>query len=100
MDPLAFSPLLALALLFLLGTSLWVAVSLLTISVVGMVLFTNAPVTLTMPSTMWSALSSWTLTALPLFIWMGESCSALAFRRTCSRGSRPGWAGCRGGCCT
>ncbi|MBK8909536.1 MAG: TRAP transporter large permease subunit [Rhodospirillales bacterium] len=72
MDPLAFSPLLALALLFLLGTSIWVAVSLLTISVVGMVLFTNAPVTLVMPSTIWSALSSWTLTALPLFIWMGE----------------------------
>ena len=39
---------------------------------VGMELFTSRPVGDVMLTTIWSASSSWTLTALPLFIWMGE----------------------------
>src|SRR3990172_4064125 len=72
MDPLLYSPILALTLLLLLASGLWVAVSLVVVALVGMLLFADAPIDLVMPSTMWGAVSSWTLTALPLFVWMGE----------------------------
>jgi C4-dicarboxylate transporter, DctM subunit len=39
---------------------------------VGMELFTNRPAGDAMITTIWTASSSWALTALPLFIWMGE----------------------------
>jgi C4-dicarboxylate transporter, DctM subunit len=71
-DPIVFSPILAIALLLLLGSGVWVAISLLAISLLGMYIVTSAPITLVMPQSYWSALSGWTLTALPLFIWMGE----------------------------
>ncbi|KAA3627436.1 MAG: C4-dicarboxylate ABC transporter permease, partial [Proteobacteria bacterium] len=62
-----------LAVLFLLlGTGIWVAVSLIGVAMVGMMLFTSRPVGDAMATTIWGAASSWTLTALPLFIWMGE----------------------------
>ncbi|QIE56767.1 TRAP transporter large permease subunit [Pikeienuella piscinae] len=72
MDPITFSPFLGVLLLLFLGGGIWVAVSLLLISIIGMWSVTSAPVTLVMPQTYWSALSGWTLTALPLFVWMGE----------------------------
>src|SRR4051812_4325988 len=37
-----------------------------------MELFTSRPVGDAMAVTVWGSLSSWTLTALPLFVWMGE----------------------------
>jgi C4-dicarboxylate transporter, DctM subunit len=39
---------------------------------IAMELFTNRPVGDAMAVTVWGSASSWTLTALPLFIWMGE----------------------------
>lgn len=72
MDPLFYSPLLALALLVLLASGVWVAVSLMGVAMLGMLLFSDAPIELVMPSSIWGAVSSWTLTALPLFVWMGE----------------------------
>ncbi|MBA3479460.1 MAG: TRAP transporter large permease subunit [Lautropia sp.] len=72
MDPLLYSPVLAVALLLLLASGLWVAVALLGVALLGMLLFADAPVDLVMPSSIWGAVSGWTLTALPLFVWMGE----------------------------
>jgi len=72
MDPLLYSPILAVVLLLLLASGLWVAVSLVVVALVGMLLFADAPIDLVMPTTIWGAVSSWTLTALPLFVWMGE----------------------------
>ncbi|MEO6269986.1 MAG: TRAP transporter large permease subunit [Lautropia sp.] len=72
MDPLLYSPILALALLLLLASGLWVAVSLIGVALIGMLVFADAPIDLVMPSTIWGAVSGWTLTALPLFVWMGE----------------------------
>ena len=37
-----------------------------------MVLFTSSPAGSLMATTVWGASTSWALTALPLFIWMGE----------------------------
>jgi C4-dicarboxylate transporter, DctM subunit len=59
-------------LFFLLGTGVWVGIALMGVAWVGMELFTLRPVGDTMITTMWASSSSWTLTALPLFIWMGE----------------------------
>ncbi len=59
-------------LFFLLGSGVWIAVSLIGVATVGMLLFTDRPVGDAMVTTMWGGASSWTLTALPLFIWMGE----------------------------
>ena len=71
MDPLYYSPILIVALLALLGSGIWIAISLTGVAVLTMLLV-EAPVDLVMPSSIWSAVSSWSLTALPLFIWMGE----------------------------
>ena len=59
-------------LFLLLGSGVWVALALLGVAFVGMELFTNRPAGDAMITTIWTSSSSWTLTALPLFIWMGE----------------------------
>jgi len=59
-------------LLVLLASGVWVAVSLLAISVAGLAVFTSVPVGSLIASTLWDASWSWAMTALPLFIWMGE----------------------------
>ena len=63
---------LIVALFAVLGSGLWIGLSLIAVAVVGMELFTSRPVGDSMALTMWGATSSWTLTALPLFLWMGE----------------------------
>ena len=59
-------------LLFFLGSGIWVALSMIGVSAIGMLLFTSRPVGDAMATTIWGTSSSWTLTALPLFVWMGE----------------------------
>ena len=59
-------------LLFFLGTGIWVAISMIGVSALGMMFFTSRPVGDAMATTIWGTSSSWTLTALPLFVWMGE----------------------------
>ena len=59
-------------LLFFLGTGIWVAISMIGVSAIGMMRFTSRPVGDGMATTIWGTSSSWTLTALPLFVWMGE----------------------------
>ena len=59
-------------LLFLLGSGVWVGLSMITVSAIGMLLFTTRPVGDAMATTIWGTSSSWTLTALPLFVWLGE----------------------------
>ncbi len=56
----------------LLGSGVWVGLALLGVAFVGMTLFSSRPAGDAMITTIWTASSSWTLTALPLFIWMGE----------------------------
>ncbi len=59
-------------LLFFLGSGVWVAISMIGVSAIGMTIFTSRPVGDAMATTIWGTSSSWTLTALPLFVWMGE----------------------------
>ena len=59
-------------LLLFLSTGVWVALSMIGVSAIAMTLFTSRPVGDAMATTIWGTSSSWTLTALPLFVWMGE----------------------------
>ena len=69
---LAITVLLIVLLFALLGSGLWIGLSLLGVAWLGMELFTSRPVGDAMAVTIWGSMSSWTLTALPLFVWMGE----------------------------
>jgi C4-dicarboxylate transporter, DctM subunit len=59
-------------LFILLGFGTWIGIGLLGVAWIAMELFTTRPVGDAMAVTVWGSASSWTLTALPLFIWMGE----------------------------
>ncbi|MEM0907840.1 MAG: TRAP transporter large permease subunit [Pseudomonadota bacterium] len=72
MENLSVIVLFLFVLFLLLGTGVWVGLALLGVAYVGMELFTTRPTGDAMLTIVWSASSSWTLTALPLFIWMGE----------------------------
>ena len=64
---------LLIGLLFVvLGSSLWIGLSLLGVAWFSMEMFTTRPVGDSMMLTIWGSTSNWTLTALPLFLWMGE----------------------------
>ncbi|MFC0269595.1 TRAP transporter large permease [Kushneria aurantia] len=69
------------ALIGLLGAGIWVAVALVGIGSTALALFTPVPVSSLVASTLWEASWQWPLTALPLFIWMGE----ILFRTRLSR---------------
>src|SRR3974377_2301061 len=66
------SIILLIALLVSAGSGVWIAVGLALIGVIAMVLTTPVPIGSVLATTVWSASASWTLAALPLFIWMGE----------------------------
>ena len=63
---------LILALFTLLGSGIWIGLALLGVGWMGMELFTPRAAGDAMAVTIWGASSSWTLTALPMFLWMGE----------------------------
>ena len=63
---------LVLAIFAVLGAGVWIGLAILGVAFVSMELFTSRPAGDAMALTVWGSLSSWTLTALPLFIWMGE----------------------------
>lgn len=64
--------LLIFALLAILGSGVWIGLALSGVAWIGMQMFSARPAGDAMVVTIWGASSSWTLTALPLFIWMGE----------------------------
>ncbi|NGM88346.1 TRAP transporter large permease subunit [Parapusillimonas sp. SGNA-6] len=55
-----------------LACGVWVGLTLAGAAWLGMELFSSRPAGDAMAITIWGAASSWTLTALPLFLWMGE----------------------------
>ena len=65
--------LLLVAVLFaILGSGVWIGLALSGVAWISMAMFSARPAGDAMAVTIWGASSSWTLTALPLFVWMGE----------------------------
>jgi len=59
-------------LLVLLSLGVWIGVGLIACGVVTILFFTSTDPGPVLGGVAWDSMASWTLTALPLFIWMGE----------------------------
>ncbi len=60
------------ALFLILASGVWIGLTLTGVAWIGMQVFSARPAGEAMALTTWGSASSWTLTALPLFVWMGE----------------------------
>jgi C4-dicarboxylate transporter, DctM subunit len=72
MSDFGISLLLIAALFLILGSGVWIGLALSGVAWIGMQMFSARPAGDAMAVTIWGSASSWTLTALPLFVWMGE----------------------------
>ena len=72
MDMTWISIILAVAMIVLLSFGVWVSFTLIAIGGIGLILSENYQVGMLFSTGSWGAATSWSLTALPLFIWMGE----------------------------
>ena len=72
MNDMLVTGLLIVALFALLGSGVWIGLTLAGVAWIGMELFSSRSAGDAMAVTIWGSASSWTLTALPLFVWMGE----------------------------
>lgn len=64
--------LLALFMLVILSAGLWISLALMAVAIFGLFLAENDQVGLLFATSSWGASTAWSLTALPMFIWMGE----------------------------
>lgn len=55
-----------------LSSGVWVALALIGLAIIGLELIGNDNIGLLLGTSSWSATTGWSLTALPIFIWMGE----------------------------
>lgn len=97
MEQLAPIAIFLFVLFFLLGSGVWVGLALMGVAFVGMELFTSRPPGDAMITRIWGSSSSWTLTALPLFIWMGEILYRTRLSEDMFRGLSPWMARLPGG---
>ncbi len=89
MSDVAITTLLIVALFALLGSGVWIGLTLAGVAWIGMQLFSSRPAGDAMAITVWGSASSWTLTALPLFIWMGEILFRTRLSESMFRGLAP-----------
>jgi tripartite ATP-independent transporter DctM subunit len=59
-------------LLVLLAGGVWIAISMGVVAWMGLQFFTSSPPEVNLFQAFWGSNASWTLAALPLFVWMGE----------------------------
>ena len=71
LDLITLSLILFGLLIVLLAFGVWIGIALLVVGIAAMTA-TNAPIGTVMATTVWASSASWTLAALPLFVWMGE----------------------------
>ena len=72
MEIATLAPILVALLLVSLAAGLWIGFALIAVGLVAMAAASSAPVTLVFATRVWGGLTIWDLTALPMFIWMGE----------------------------
>lgn len=97
MDQFMLTAVFLFALFFLLGSGVWIGLALMGVAYIGMELFTVRPAGDAMLTVIWASSSSWTLTALPLFIWMGEILYRTRLSEDMFRGLSPWMARLPGG---
>jgi C4-dicarboxylate transporter, DctM subunit len=56
----------------LLGSGVWIGLSLMAVAAVAIEFFAGRPAGDSIATTIWSSSSSWMLTSLPMFVWMGD----------------------------
>jgi C4-dicarboxylate transporter, DctM subunit len=91
METWIVAALLLAALAALLAGGLWIALTLLGVGWIAMMSFTSSPAGPLMATTVWGSSNNWALTALPLFIWMGEILFRTRISEDMFRGLAP-WA--------
>jgi C4-dicarboxylate transporter DctM subunit len=89
MNEVVVTTLLIVSLFALLGSGVWIGLTLAGVAWIGMELFSSRPAGDAMSITIWGAASSWTLTALPLFVWMGEILFRTKLSESMFRGLAP-----------
>ena len=72
MDPILTVSLLLGLMFLLLAAGVWIAPVLMAVAAVAIDVMAGRPAGSSIATTAWSASSSWMLTALPMFIWMGD----------------------------
>jgi C4-dicarboxylate transporter DctM subunit len=72
MELLPFSFLLIILLFCILAGGIWVAITLAIIGFIATVAKVSTPAGAVMATSIWQSLNSWDLTALPMFLWMGD----------------------------
>jgi tripartite ATP-independent transporter DctM subunit len=71
MDQFTLFAILIVALVFLLGSGVWIGFSLIAVAALAIEIVVR-PAGDSIVTTIWSSSSSWMLTALPMFVWMGD----------------------------
>jgi C4-dicarboxylate transporter DctM subunit len=99
MNDFAITALLLVSLLLILASGVWVGLTLTGVAWLAVTLFSTRPAGDAMAVTVWGSSSSWTLTALPLFVWMGEILFRTRLCRHVQAAWRRGCTACPGGCC-
>ncbi|HVL34183.1 MAG TPA: TRAP transporter large permease subunit [Burkholderiales bacterium] len=72
MGTLAIAAVLLALLVALLAGGLWIAMAMSIVAWAGLQFFTSSPPEVSLFQSFWGSSASWTLAALPLFVWMGE----------------------------
>ncbi|HZM35559.1 MAG TPA: TRAP transporter large permease subunit [Burkholderiales bacterium] len=72
MGTLAVASVLLALLLVLLAGGLWIAMGMSVVAWAGLQYFTSSPPEVNLFQSFWGSSASWTIAALPLFVWMGE----------------------------
>jgi tripartite ATP-independent transporter DctM subunit len=70
--PLESAAVLLALLLVLLAGGVWIAIALAGVAWFGLHFFTGTPPDVNLFQSFWGSSASWTLAALPMFVWMGE----------------------------
>src|SRR5262245_21781491 len=72
MGTLTVASILLVLLLVLLVCGVWIAIALAAVAWAGLQFFTSSPPAVNLFQSFWGSSANWTISALPLFVWMGE----------------------------
>jgi tripartite ATP-independent transporter DctM subunit len=92
LELIEIAALLLVLLTVLLAGGVWIAIALMACGFAAMLFVTNVPIGPVLATTIWGNSASWTLAALPLFIWMGEILFRTRLSEEMFRGLSP-WLG-------